>query len=68
MQVHYLGYVADAYVENGKAHLHIINCGDSLHATFEEGGEAEAALRELVDDYLTTCAEVGKSPALKTTP
>lgn len=65
MQVHYLGYVANAYAENGKAHLHVINCGDSLHATFEEEGDAEAALRDLIDDYLMTCAELGKCPALK---
>lgn len=63
--VQHEGFVADVYEEDGKRHLHVTNCGDSLHTSFECHGSAQEALRDLIDDYRATCVRVGKEPALR---
>lgn len=57
----YLGSV-DCSFESGCLHGKILHINDLITYEAKTVPELEVAFREAIDDYLATCAEVGKEP------
>lgn len=50
-------------LENGKSHIvAIAGISDTISAEVEDPALAQDIFRDLVEDYLATCAELGKEP------
>lgn len=56
-------YQGSVQYDAGRLHLRILHIDDLITAEVDSASEAEAAFAELVDDYLATCAAVGKQPS-----
>jgi non-homologous end joining protein Ku/predicted HicB family RNase H-like nuclease len=60
--VQYRGYQGDVVFEGDRLLLRILHIDDFITAEVDRASEVESAFAELVDDYLASCAELGKSP------
>lgn len=61
--VRYRDYQGAVEFEDGKLVIRILHIDDLITTEVEGAHEVQSAFAELVDDYLATCAEVGKEPA-----
>ena len=61
---HYNGYVGTFEFEPGDDAFHgeVSGIRDVIHFTGRSVDELRQAFQEAVDDYVATCAEIGKSP------
>ena len=61
---HYNGYVGTFEFEPGDDAFHgeVSGIRDVIHFTGRSVDELRQAFQESVDDYVATCAEIGKSP------
>jgi len=60
--LHYKEFQGSVEFEDGKLVVQILHIDDSISTTVDSASQAQAAFEELVDDYLETCAAVGKEP------
>jgi predicted HicB family RNase H-like nuclease len=58
----YKGYQASVEYESGELLIQLLHIDDFVSTTCGVAAEVETAFRELVDDYLATCAETGRAP------
>lgn len=61
--VRYRDYQGAVEFEDGKLIIRILHIDDLITTEVESAADVEGAFAELVNDYLATCAEVGKEPA-----
>ncbi|UQD96117.1 YlcI/YnfO family protein [Bradyrhizobium japonicum] len=61
--VRYRDYQGSVEFEDNKLLIRVLHIDDMITTEVESAADVEAAFAELVDDYLATCAEVGKEPA-----
>lgn len=61
-RVHHKGYQGAVDVEDGHLVIQILHIDDFITATCDRASEAQAVFEELVDDYLETCAGLGRDP------
>lgn len=60
--VGYRDYQGGVEFEDGKLVLTILHIDDLITTEVDSASEVEATFAELVEDYLATCAELGKEP------
>lgn len=60
--VRYGDYQGEVEYDCGKLVLRILHINDLITAEVDNASEVEAAFAELVDDYLASCAELGREP------
>ncbi len=58
----YKDYQGSVTYEDGTLVLQILHIGDFITAECDSAADAPKAFEALVDDYLATCAQVGKEP------
>ena len=58
----YKDYQGSVAYEDGTLVIQILHIDDFISTECHSAAEAEKAFETLVDDYLATCAEVGKEP------
>ncbi|WP_341704521.1 type II toxin-antitoxin system HicB family antitoxin [Ferrovibrio sp.] len=58
----YKDYQGSVMYEDGALVIQILHIEDFISTTVEAASEVEAAFHDLVDDYLQTCAELGREP------
>lgn len=56
------GYQGAVEYEDGTIVIQLLHIEDFITATCDSAKEVDAVFKELVDDYLATCAELGKEP------
>jgi non-homologous end joining protein Ku/predicted HicB family RNase H-like nuclease len=56
-------YQGSVEYDEGKLHLRILHLDDLITTEIDRASEAQLGFAELVDDYLATCAAVGKQPS-----
>jgi predicted HicB family RNase H-like nuclease len=56
-------YQGSVAFEDGKLIIQILHIDDFITGECDRASEVQAAFEELIDDYLETCAAVGKEPA-----
>lgn len=61
--ISYKGYQASVEYENGSLFIKVLHIDDLLVAQCEAASEVESCAHALIDDYLATCAELGRDPA-----
>ena len=61
--VRYRDYQGSVDFEDNKLLIRVLHIDDMITTEVESAADVEAAFAELVEDYLATCAEVGKEPA-----
>lgn len=61
--VRYRDYQGSVDFEDNKLVIRVLHIDDLITTEVESAADVEAAFAELVEDYLATCAEVGKEPA-----
>jgi predicted HicB family RNase H-like nuclease len=59
----YKDYQGSATYEDGHLLIQILHIDDFITTECDSASGAQAAFEELVDDYLETCAELGKTPS-----
>lgn len=60
--VRYRDYQGEVEFEDGKLVLKILHIDDLITTEVDTASEVEAAFAELVEDYLASCAELGRPP------
>ncbi len=60
--VSYKGYQASVEYEDGTLFIKVLHIDDLLLCQCEKASEVEPSVRVLIDDYLKTCAAIGKQP------
>lgn len=60
--VTYKGYQASVEFEDGTLFVKILHISDLVVGECDKASDVEATAHALIDDYLATCAEVGKDP------
>ena len=60
--VRYRDYQGVVEFDNGKLLVRILHIDDLITTEVDRASEVQAAFDELVEDYLATCAELGKDP------
>jgi predicted HicB family RNase H-like nuclease len=60
--VHYKGFQGSVELEDDRLIIQILHIEDLITAEIDSAAHARPALAELVEDYLATCAELGKEP------
>nr|WP_319513828.1 type II toxin-antitoxin system HicB family antitoxin [uncultured Cohaesibacter sp.] len=60
-RVEYKGYVGEVFFEDGVLNVKALYLRDALIAEID-GTDAQSAFQELIDDYLETCADLGREP------
>ena len=60
--VEYRGYQGEVSYEDGRLRIQVLHVSDFLTAECDAASETEAAFRELVDEYLAECANLGVEP------
>lgn len=58
----YKGYQGSVSFEDDHLVVRILHIDDLISTVFDKASEAKAVFKDLVDDYLETCAEIGKEP------
>lgn len=58
----YKDYQGSVTYEDGTLVLQILHIDDFITTECDSAGDVQKAFEALVDDYLATCAEVGKEP------
>jgi predicted HicB family RNase H-like nuclease len=58
----YKGFQGSAEYDAGSLFIRVLHIEDAVSTTCGTASEVDAAFRELVDDYLETCREIGKEP------
>jgi len=58
----YKGFQASVQYEDGNLFIKILHINDLLIATCRDASDVDRTFKELVDDYLAECAEIGKEP------
>lgn len=58
----YKDYQGSVEFEDGHLTIQILHIDDVITTQVDNAAEAPAAFEQLVDDYVATCAEVGKEP------
>jgi predicted HicB family RNase H-like nuclease len=61
--VKYKDYQAIVEYDNGSLFVKVLHIDDLLIGECATAAEAEAALKELIDEYLADCAEAGREPS-----
>jgi len=56
-------YQGSVEYDEGRLHLRILHIDDLITTEIDSASGAQVAFAELVDDYLATCAAVGKQPS-----
>jgi predicted HicB family RNase H-like nuclease len=62
MTLRHKGYEAVVAHEDGQAIVRIAGIGDMISATASDEASVGDVFKDLVEDYLATCAEIGKTP------
>lgn len=60
--VKYRDYQASVEYDDGKLFVKVLHIDDLLIGECDSASEAEGVLKELIDEYLLDCTEVGKEP------
>lgn len=60
--VSYKGYQASVEFEDDTLFVKVLHIADLLVAECDRASEVEATAKTLIDDYLETCAELGRNP------
>ncbi|MDI4232908.1 toxin-antitoxin system HicB family antitoxin [Bradyrhizobium sp. 31Argb] len=60
--VRYRDYQGEVQFESGKLVLRILHINDLITTEVDSASEVEAAFAGLVEDYLASCAELGREP------
>lgn len=60
--VTYNGYQASVEFDDGTLFVKVLHINDLLVAECDKASEVEATARALIDDYIQTCAELGRNP------
>jgi predicted HicB family RNase H-like nuclease len=58
----YKDYQGSVDFEDDRLIIRILHIDDFITTEIDSASKAQAAFAELVDDYLTTCADLGKEP------
>jgi hypothetical protein len=58
----YKDFQGSVSFEDGRLFIQILHIDDRIAADCDSASKVEQTFRELVDDYLETCAATGKSP------
>jgi predicted HicB family RNase H-like nuclease len=58
----YKDYQGSVDFEDDRLIIRILHIDDFITTEIDSASKAQAAFAELVDDYLATCAELGKEP------
>lgn len=61
--VRYRDYQGAVEFDSDKLHIRMLHIDDLITTEVDRASEVEAAFAELVEDYLATCAEIGKEPS-----
>ncbi len=61
--ISYKGYQASVEYEDGSLFIKVLHIDDLLVAQCEAASEVESCAHALIDDYLATCAELGRDPS-----
>lgn len=62
MELQHRGYSGSAAEEDGRIVVSIVGISDMISADASDAGAVREVFRDLVEDYLATCAELGKPP------
>lgn len=60
--VSYLGYQASVEFEDGTLFVKVLHISDLIVGECDKASDVDATARALIDDYIATCAEIGKNP------
>lgn len=60
--VTYKGYQASVEFEDDTLFVKVLHISDLVVGECDKASDVEATARALIDDYLATCAEIGKNP------
>jgi len=60
--IQYRGYQGEVAFEDGRLVLRILHIDDFITVEVDRASDVEGVFAELVDDYLASCAELGKTP------
>lgn len=60
--VSYKGYQASVEFDNGTLFVRVLHIDDLLLGECDKASEAEAVLKDLIDEYISDCKEIGKTP------
>ena len=60
--IHYKDFQGSVELEDDRLIIRILHIEDLITTEIDSAAQVQTAFAELVDDYLATCAEVGKEP------
>jgi predicted HicB family RNase H-like nuclease len=60
--IHYKDFQGSVEFEDDRLIIRILHIEDLITTEMDSAAQARTAFAELVEDYLATCAELGKEP------